>query len=285
MPRLHRAGIRTGATAAFLAALLRPGRRVLAHRRRPRRPAPAAAMPGTAPAGCTARPALAARPPVGPAPAPRADPGARRPAAPLEIEPDRSRVTSASRRVHRLRQGTAKRSPAPSPPASRSRPPTTRGSSTAATGRSRSPRASRPRRTSTGTTSPPPSCPPRRMSWSSASASAARSSRRSTRQPAPVPSPADLAAASRNLAAFLLLQEMMRGSLIFNLDPKWISHLWLQDLPNVINAHDIPDLHVALCWLAEGAAAPHQGRLLLRRAAPAGSAATSAPGSSSSPRN
>ena len=43
-----------------------------------------------------------------------------------------------------------------------------------------------------------------------------------------------------NLAAFLLLQEMMRGSLIFNLDPKWISHLWLQDLPNVINAHDIP---------------------------------------------
>lgn len=52
-----------------------------------------------------------------------------------------------------------------------------------------------------------------------------------------------------NLAAFLLLQEMMRGSLIFNLDPKWTSHLWLQDLPNVINAHDIPDLHLALEWL------------------------------------
>jgi hypothetical protein len=52
-----------------------------------------------------------------------------------------------------------------------------------------------------------------------------------------------------NLAAFLLLQEMMRGSLIFNLDPKWISHLWMQDLPNVINAHDIPDLHLALTWL------------------------------------
>ena len=59
-----------------------------------------------------------------------------------------------------------------------------------------------------------------------------------------------------NLAAFLLLQELMRGSLIFNLDPKWISHLWLQDLPNVINAHDIPDLHLALCWL---------GKELLRR--------------------
>ena len=59
-----------------------------------------------------------------------------------------------------------------------------------------------------------------------------------------------------NLAAFLLLQEMLRGSLIVNLDPKWISHLWLQELPNVINAHDVPDLHLALCWL---------GRELLRR--------------------
>ena len=54
-----------------------------------------------------------------------------------------------------------------------------------------------------------------------------------------------------NLAAFLLLQEMMRGSLIFNLDPKWISHLWLQNLPNVINAHDPEDLHLALCWLGK----------------------------------
>jgi hypothetical protein len=52
-----------------------------------------------------------------------------------------------------------------------------------------------------------------------------------------------------NLAAFMLLQEMMRGSLIFNLDPKWISHLWLQGLPNVINAHDVADLHLALTWL------------------------------------
>ena len=59
-----------------------------------------------------------------------------------------------------------------------------------------------------------------------------------------------------NLAAFLLIQEMMRGSLIFNLDPKWISHLWLQGLPNVINAHDAPQLHLALCWL---------GKELLRR--------------------
>ena len=54
-----------------------------------------------------------------------------------------------------------------------------------------------------------------------------------------------------NLAAFLLLQELRRGSLIFNLDPKWISHLWLQDLPNVINAHEAPDLHLALCWLGK----------------------------------
>jgi hypothetical protein len=59
-----------------------------------------------------------------------------------------------------------------------------------------------------------------------------------------------------NLAAFLLLQELHRGSLIFNLDPKWISHLWMQNLPNVINAHDAPDLHMALAWL---------GKELLRR--------------------
>jgi hypothetical protein len=59
-----------------------------------------------------------------------------------------------------------------------------------------------------------------------------------------------------NLAAVLLLQEMLRGSLIFNLDPKWISHLWLQNLPNVINAHETADLHLALCWL---------GKELLRR--------------------
>lgn len=59
-----------------------------------------------------------------------------------------------------------------------------------------------------------------------------------------------------NLAAFLLLQELLRGSLVFNLDPKWISHLWLQDLPNVISAHDTPALHLALSWL---------GKELLRR--------------------
>ena len=59
-----------------------------------------------------------------------------------------------------------------------------------------------------------------------------------------------------NLAAFLLLQELIRGTLVFNLDPKWISHLWLQDLPNVINAHEAPQLHMALEWL---------GKELLRR--------------------
>jgi hypothetical protein len=52
-----------------------------------------------------------------------------------------------------------------------------------------------------------------------------------------------------NLAAFLLLQELHRGSLIFNLDPKWISHLWMQNLPNVINAHETRHLHLALEWL------------------------------------
>jgi hypothetical protein len=52
-----------------------------------------------------------------------------------------------------------------------------------------------------------------------------------------------------NLAAFLLLQEMIRGSLIFNLDPKWISHLWLEGLPMVVSAHDPADLHLALTWL------------------------------------
>jgi hypothetical protein len=68
--------------------------------------------------------------------------------------------------------------------------------------------------------------------------------------------PGDSGGGKSNLAAFLLIQEMLRGSLIFNLDPKWISHLWLQDLPNVINAHEAPDLHLALCWL---------GKELLRR--------------------
>ena len=53
------------------------------------------------------------------------------------------------------------------------------------------------------------------------------------------------------LAAFLMLQELHRGSLIFNLDPKWISHLWLQDLPNVINAHETLRLHMALEWLGK----------------------------------
>ena len=87
-----------------------------------------------------------------------------------------------------------------------------------------------------------------------------------------------------NLAAFLLLQEMMRGSLIFNLDPKWISHLWLQGLPNVINAHEVPDLHLALAWLGENCCAAPKPPTT-PPAAPAGSAATSAPASSSSARN
>lgn len=53
------------------------------------------------------------------------------------------------------------------------------------------------------------------------------------------------------LVAFLLLQELMRGTLVINLDPKWTSQLWLQHLPNVINAHDTPDLHLALVWLGK----------------------------------
>jgi hypothetical protein len=63
--------------------------------------------------------------------------------------------------------------------------------------------------------------------------------------------PGESGGGKSNLAAVLLLQEMMRGSLIFNLDPKWISHLWLQNLPNVINAHETPHLHLALCWLGK----------------------------------
>lgn len=54
-----------------------------------------------------------------------------------------------------------------------------------------------------------------------------------------------------NLAALLILQEMIRGSLIFNLDHKWTSHLWMQGLPNVINAHEISHLHLALAWLGK----------------------------------
>jgi len=59
-----------------------------------------------------------------------------------------------------------------------------------------------------------------------------------------------------NLADYLILQELRRGSLVFNLDPKWTSHLWLQNLPNVISALDTWELHMALAWL---------GKELLRR--------------------
>lgn len=71
-----------------------------------------------------------------------------------------------------------------------------------------------------------------------------------------------------NVAALLLLQEMMRGSLIFNLDPKWISHPWLIGLPNVINAHSPEHLHLALCWL--GRELPRRTQVAWRSAAGTG---------------
>ncbi len=43
---------------------------------------------------------------------------------------------------------------------------------------------------------------------------------------------------------------------IYNLDQNYIKNLWLKDLPKDNNAHDTPDLHLALYWL---------GRELLRR--------------------
>ena len=61
--------------------------------------------------------------------------------------------------------------------------------------------------------------------------------------------PGESGGGKSNTAAFLLLQELARGSLVINLDPKWISHLWLKGLPNVINAHSAEDLHLTLCWL------------------------------------
>lgn len=71
-----------------------------------------------------------------------------------------------------------------------------------------------------------------------------------------------------NVAALLLLQELMRGSLIFNLDPKWISHPWLIGLPSVINAHSPEDLHLALCWL--GRELPRRTQVAWRSAAGTG---------------
>jgi len=54
-----------------------------------------------------------------------------------------------------------------------------------------------------------------------------------------------------NLGALIILQELHRGAILFNIDPRWDSHLWSEGLPNVISAHSIPDVHNALAWLGE----------------------------------
>ncbi|MGO9080384.1 MAG: NUMOD4 motif-containing HNH endonuclease [Streptosporangiaceae bacterium] len=51
------------------------------------------------------------------------------------------------------------------------------------------------------------------------------------------------------LAAFLLMQELHRGALALVLDGKWISHPWLNGLPNVAYARTPHEMHQALAWL------------------------------------
>jgi hypothetical protein len=60
-----------------------------------------------------------------------------------------------------------------------------------------------------------------------------------------------------NTAAFLLVQEMMRGAYTLILDAKWFSHPWAfkdmhagySQLPNVAYARTTADLHNAMVWL------------------------------------
>jgi len=52
-----------------------------------------------------------------------------------------------------------------------------------------------------------------------------------------------------NLGAVIILQELHRGSILFNIDPRWDSHLWAEGLPNVVSVHEIPAVHAALEWL------------------------------------
>ncbi len=53
-----------------------------------------------------------------------------------------------------------------------------------------------------------------------------------------------------NLAAFILLQELMRGAICLVLDAKWISHPWLIGLPNVAYCRTPAQIHAGLCWLS-----------------------------------
>ena len=53
-----------------------------------------------------------------------------------------------------------------------------------------------------------------------------------------------------NLIAFLVLQELLRGTLVFILDPKATSHAWAINLPNVIYAVEAPEIRMALTWIA-----------------------------------
>ena len=54
-----------------------------------------------------------------------------------------------------------------------------------------------------------------------------------------------------NLAAFILLQELIRGAVCLVLDAKWISHPWLIGLPNVAYCRTPAQIHEGLCWLSD----------------------------------
>jgi hypothetical protein len=54
-----------------------------------------------------------------------------------------------------------------------------------------------------------------------------------------------------NLAAWILLQELIRGATCLVLDAKWISHPWLIGLPNVAYCRTPSQIHAGLCWLSE----------------------------------
>jgi len=53
-----------------------------------------------------------------------------------------------------------------------------------------------------------------------------------------------------NLAAFVVLQVLMRGAICLVLDAKWISHPWLIGLPNVAYCRTPAQIHAGLCWLS-----------------------------------
>ena len=226
---MHRAGIRTGSTLALLAVAwglvtafwltvnllvtaalgTRRVRRLVAVRR---------VLP------------VAAPPPLGPAPQPRADPGARiAPPPRLEIEP---RPVQGPRRPPREFTGSDKEREA-----------ITRAV-TAEAGHRGTRRVVEAHGQQPAGHVHPSEPPPARVSWDDVAAAVdalaaadelvfgpgkhAALVKASSSDSPHVPSPAGSGGGKSNLAAFLLAPgDAAAAPSIFNLDPKWISHLWV----------------------------------------------------------